>query len=656
MAERNHRAFEQTGKESFFDLVADELRHDDSNKILTENGAVAYASTLNNLVDFSYSVNSLRNKSASEVAARFEQCYKDNPELATKMLFQIGDVREGKGERRTFNIGLRYMALAHPEICKALLPLVPEYTRWDHVAEMATCGEPNVELFARRFVVEQLKKDYILATARDAKERFDKGMLAKFEYDEIINKCRVDYANATDGKVPSEEKLLSTSISLCAKWVPALGAKEPGHHKIAQKLARMLGKDLGISKKKYNETYRKTRSLITKHLHITERILSQKLEVTVDDLSKMTAANQLKLKNALQNAAGEKYDEYIEKVAAGEATINAGVITPADVVHRYAEERDGGWYWRASQMKPYDETLEQLWKNLPKIETGEGNTDVIVVRDDSGSMTTPCGDKTKMTCLEVATAFSIYCAEQLKGPYKGKFISFSEHPKYLDISGLSSLHDKLEYAYAHSEVANTNIEATFDLLLKTAVSNKLRQDQIPGCVLIFSDMEFDQGTYGRTNQALFENIRDKWKMYGYEMPVLAFWNLNVNRAVVPTVDERGVVLMSGYSKDNLDMLMSGELAKFTPEHQLEVTLAKPRYDAVGQAFEAGQKAEREQDSKHPRKEVSFREALPDFDAIYDRAVPVTPTGERDDDDYDPWAEELDEIKDEEEEGDGNLGW
>ena len=220
-----------------------------------------------------------------------------------------------------------------------------------------------------------------------------------------------------------------------------------------------------------------------------------------------------------------------------------------------------------------------------------------------------------MTALEVATALSLYCAERLPGEFKNKFISFSAHPKFMDVSRFDSLHDRLRYAYDHSEVSNTDVKAVFDLLLKTALRNNMAQKDIPGTVLLISDMEFDSGTSmwdngaysGAPQKALFEEIRDQWKAAGYEMPVLAFWNLNTQRAVVPTVDDRGVVLLSGFTTDNLDMVMNGDLAEFTPAKQLEMVLSKPRYDAVEQAFNEGLAAER----KAGTPSVTFAEFMPD---------------------------------------------
>ena len=94
------------------------LNNSDSNKILTANGAVSYASSNSRLVDFWYSVNSLRNKPAEDIARKFEECYIDAPLLTTKMLFQMADVRGGKGERRLFDVCIERLSETHPEIVK----------------------------------------------------------------------------------------------------------------------------------------------------------------------------------------------------------------------------------------------------------------------------------------------------------------------------------------------------------------------------------------------------------------------------------------------------------------------------------------------------------------------------------------------------------
>lgn len=617
---------------NFMNAVKSELNHSDDNKILTQNGAVAYASAGDSLVDFSYAASSLRNKSPNEIMAMFERCYIDNPMLATKLMFQMGDVREGKGERRTFNTCLTYMAMAHPEICKALMPLVAEYTRWDHVAELAVSGNPTVAKFARNLIADQLRKDYEVAQLVEKDNERRAALLEQKEAAQTdAEKAKIDEALA---KIPHRQ------LSLCAKWAPSLGAKENNmvnpdapkrkrkageHHKVALKLAQTIFKN----DPKAKEKYRKMRATINKCLGLLETTLSAGRADEVD-FERLTSAQQAAHGEMFKKVRGEEYQEYLNKVEAGEAKMNASVLTPADIIHKYTAGR--------MRAKPYDKTTELLWKNLKQVEVPEGAS-CIVVRDDSGSMTVQVSKETSMTAIEVATALSLYCAERLPGEFKDKFISFSTHPKFLDVSHLDTLHDRLQYAYAHSEVSNTNVKAVFDLLLKTALKNNLPQSELPGTVLMISDMEFDSGTsmygwgdenYGYTGapgKALFEEIRDQWKQAGYEMPVLAFWNLNPQRAVIPTVDDRGVVLLSGFTTDNLELVMTGGLAEYTPARQLEMALSKPRYDAVERAFNEGVIMER----KVGAPAVSFAEFMPE--AGYTKVSTMDARGLNDD--FDP---------------------
>lgn len=63
---------------------------------------------------------------------------------------------------------------------------------------------------------------------------------------------------------------------------------------------------------------------------------------------------------------------FLGAVEKGEAKINASVLFPHDIVHRYG------------YADSTDTNLEVLWKNLPDTVQGCGNT--IVVADGSGSM------------------------------------------------------------------------------------------------------------------------------------------------------------------------------------------------------------------------------------------------------------------------------
>jgi hypothetical protein len=127
----------------------------------------------------------------------------------------------------------------------------------------------------------------------------------------------------------------------------------------------------------------------------------------------------------------------------------------------------------------------------------------------------------------VANALAIYFAERSSGQFKDKYITFSETPQLVDFSKVNTLRDKIQIACRHNEVANTNIEAVFNLILRTAINSKMSQEDLPQNILILSDMEFDYATCGsrKPDQKLFKIIEEKYKNAGYKLPRLIFWNL-----------------------------------------------------------------------------------------------------------------------------------
>ena len=217
----------------------------------------------------------------------------------------------------------------------------------------------------------------------------------------------------------------------------------------------------------------------------------------------------------------------------------------------------------------------------------KGLKDTIVVRDDSGSMTSTIGN-TNITAYEVATALGIYCAEHCTGPFKDKYITFSNRPQYIDMSNAKSLIDKLKISYSHSEVANTNLEAVFDLVLQTAVDHKLKQEDIPTLVIL-SDMEIDQGAdfgirsysqnYNACKIALMEQIKKRYEAAGYNFPRTVWWNIASRSGTIPLQQnsETGIILCSGYSQNTFKMLASNKTDSY--EVLLE-TLDVERYKVI----------------------------------------------------------------------------
>ena len=100
-------------KMGFMDLMKETS---DQRKTLTENGAVAYATTGKEILDFNFKLSSFRKMDATKVKNEFGKVYYEDPLTAVKYLYWVGDIREGAGERKVFRSGLLWLAENKPEI------------------------------------------------------------------------------------------------------------------------------------------------------------------------------------------------------------------------------------------------------------------------------------------------------------------------------------------------------------------------------------------------------------------------------------------------------------------------------------------------------------------------------------------------------------
>lgn len=517
---------------------------EDYNKSITENGAVGYRTTGKKLLDLNFQVSSLRSQSEQEVRDKFTDLFYEDKLLAVKWLFYAGDVREGLGERRLFRIGIKYLAENHPDLAKAVLELVPFYSRWDNLFGL-----------------------------------FDTSLC-----DDIIQIIKQQLA---EDKQHMQEQ---TSVSLLAKWLPSANASS----KETKRLARIIIYKLDISEKQY----RKMLSELRTYLKVVEVSMSKKEWSQIDYASVPSRANLIYNRAFLRNDE-ERRRNYLDCLQKGETKIHAGVLFPHDIVHEYYD-----WAgWGSYKLKKRDVTLEELWKALPDYGMNSENT--ICVADGSGSMCSVVGGGSKVRCLEVANALAIYFAERSSGQFRNTYLTFSEHPQIVDLSTAANLREKLEIAHRHNEVANTNIEAVFELILKTAVKQNMKQEELPKNILVLSDMEFDDcvccnsenqqqinkptGGFLPSNhwqmakptEGLFQIIAERYRKQGYELPRLVFWNICSRTGTIPVKENHlGVALVSGFSPNIMKMVLSNST---DPLKVLLEQLQAERYDAVEQA-------------------------------------------------------------------------
>lgn len=342
-------------------------------------------------------------------------------------------------------------------------------------------------------------------------------------------------------------KMGTGSISLLAKWLPSENASSNE----TKRYAKIIRTHLEMTPRSYRQLLSKMR----RYIDVVERKMSAKQWGEINYEAVPSRANLIYNDAFLRNDE-ERRRAYLGALEKGETKINASTLFPHDIVNKYTS---GGRCTRQ-----LDATLEGLWKALPDTVKGADNT--IVVADGSGSMTIGIGGS-NVSALDVANALAIYFAERSSGEFKDKYITFSDRPQLVDFSNAKTLKDKIQIAHRHNEVANTNIEATFDLILNTAVSNNMSQEDMPKNVLVISDMEFDGCVRGRTgnlvNKTLFSVIAQKYADHGYKLPRLVFWNVNSRTGTIPVKEnDLGVALVSGFSPNVVKMVMSNELDPF----------------------------------------------------------------------------------------------
>ena len=196
----------------------------------------------------------------------------------------------------------------------------------------------------------------------------------------------------------------------------------------------------------------------------------------------------------------------------------------------------------------------------------------IFLIDTSGSMY--CSNNPRPA--SVALSLGLYFAERNKGIFHNHFIEFSHNAKLIEIKG-KTFADRLRYIASFSEIADTNIEAVFDLILRVAVKNRIPQNEMPSALYIISDMEFN---WCVRNASLtnFENAKRQYAKYGYRLPNVVFWNVQSRNKQQPvTMNEQGVALVSGCTPKLFSMVASG---KIDPYSVMMDIVGSERYEKI----------------------------------------------------------------------------
>lgn len=476
---------------------------EETNLKRTENNGVTHKSSLSSTLDYFAQCGSLRNRSEEDIIDLFSKALGEDALLSMKLLFYTRGIRNcGLGERRTFQILIKYLANNHTEIMRKNIGIIPMFGRWDDLyALFDTPLEKDVLALIKKQLVEDM---------------------------------------ATD------------KPSLMAKWLKS----ENTSSKESVRLAIKTYKGLGITPR----TYRRTLSQLRKKIEIVETKVTNGNYEDID-YSKIPSNAGLKYRDAFYRHDKERYSTFLQSLSKGEVKVNSSTLYPYQIVGKVLKGDSN----RA--------LLNGMWGQLPNYIKNDDENSIAVV-DVSGSM--------RGTPMEMAISLGLYLAEKNHSIFANHFITFSNTPELVEVKGLD-FYDKVKNMRREDWGMNTDINATFDLILNTAIKHEVPQKDIPSRIFVISDMEFDEATsdncWDKVEKPNFQIIKEKFEKAGYTMPRLVFWNVNSRNDNIPmTMNDDGVQLVSGATPYLFELLLEN---KFVGAYELMLQeLNKEIYDCV----------------------------------------------------------------------------
>lgn len=341
------------------------------------------------------------------------------------------------------------------------------------------------------------------------------------------------------------------SVSLLAKWLPSVNASNRDTVSLAKRIARSLGMK--------DADYRRTLVRLRGHIRILENHLREK-DYSFDYASQPSKA-LFKYRRAFQRNDAERYHTFLEQVAAGETEMHTGTLTPYEIIAPFFAPREITEEERRA--------INVTWNAQEDFTSGEN---ALVVVDGSGSMY--WGEAPLPAA--VAQSLAIYFAQRNTGVFHDHFITFSTTPRLVQLKGRDLL-EQFRYCASFNECCNTNLQKIFELILTTALRNRLPQSELPSTLYIISDMEFDH-CVENASLTIFEYAKALYARHGYTLPRVVFWNVSSrNRQQPVTQNEQGVALVSGCSPRIFAMLKSGAL---DPYSFMMETLNTERYAKI----------------------------------------------------------------------------
>ncbi|XP_040376284.1 uncharacterized protein LOC102702727 [Oryza brachyantha] len=410
-----------------------------------------------------------------------------------------------------------------------------------------------------------LRRSRRAENAARAVERYSRDASYRFLHDRtadlFADLLRDDMRKLADGSF--------REFSLAAKWCPSLDKSYDRSTLLCEAIARRLfprgsSPELGADLPDAHYAYRARERLrkaalvpLRRALKLPEVFISARAWESVV-YTRVASVAMKNYKELFLKHDADRFNAYLDDVKAGKKKIAAGALLPHEIVHSLDEGgSDGG-------------VADLQWQRMVDDMRAIGKLrNCVAVCDVSGSMSG--------LPMDVCVALGLLVSELSDDPWRGRVITFSQHPQLHRIDG-ETLSEKLDFIRFMDWGMNTDFQAVFDKILEVAAGAALSPDKMLRRVLVFSDMEFDQAS-AQPWETDYEAIVRKYTAAGYgaAVPEVVFWNLRDSKAVPVTSNQKGVALVSGFSK-NLLKLFLDDGGALSPRAVMEKAIAGPEYD------------------------------------------------------------------------------
>ncbi|XP_024313204.1 uncharacterized protein LOC100843725 [Brachypodium distachyon] len=551
-------------------------------KARTENNSPTFSSSGDPCLDFFFHV--VPDTPASSVTSLLADAWAAEPLTALRLACNLRGVRgTGKADRDGFYAAALWMQDTHPATLALNARAIADIgclKDFPEILHRIVNGDGRFPRFSasrpRRAISREealeLKRLRREAAAR-AVERHARDQRYRFLHDRTADLFAEMLAEGM-------EKLAAgrlAELSLAAKWCPSLNSQYDCSTLLCEAISRRLfpegsvpqlfasGSDEdvpGASYYAYRAHLRKTVLVpLRRALQLPEIFVAARAwgEVVYPRVASVAMRNY---RDLFFEHDGERFGLYLDSVRARKAKIAAGALLPHQII--------------ASVAYPYgsrdNEVAElQWWRTVDDLLALGSLSNCLAVCDVSGSMSG--------LPMNVCVALGLLLSELCDEPWRHCVITFSQRPQLHHVRG-ENLWEKTRSISRMQWDMNTDFQAVFDQLLRVAVAGNLPAERMVRKVFVFSDMKFDQAS-SRPWETDYEAITRKFAEAGYgdAVPQVVFWNLRDSRSVPVLAEQKGVALVSGFSKNMLKVFLDGGDA-MSPRAVMEKAIAGPEYQKL----------------------------------------------------------------------------